>query len=127
MVPQAMPEPSAPAPQDDIVRAIAITSVLGDRVVSPVEQSLLLWDQLIDPSRGDWDEQGRLRLDRWELDLRVQDDVAARWRAVSPETITDLADIDWFRAQVRGLYGFDVLGIDYEQPVEPDLPWPQSR
>ena len=32
MVPQAIPEPDAP-PHDDIVRAIAITSVLGDREV----------------------------------------------------------------------------------------------
>jgi enoyl-[acyl-carrier protein] reductase/trans-2-enoyl-CoA reductase (NAD+) len=32
--------------------------------------------------------------------------------------------VDWFRAQFRGLYGFDVPGVDYDQPVEVDLPWP---
>jgi enoyl-[acyl-carrier protein] reductase/trans-2-enoyl-CoA reductase (NAD+) len=32
--------------------------------------------------------------------------------------------VDWFRAQFRGLYGFDVAGVDYDAPVEVDLPWP---
>ena len=50
--------------------------------------------------------------------------MAERWQAATPETIDRLADIDWFRAQFRGLYGFDVPGVDYSQPVDPDLPWP---
>ena len=38
-----------------------------------------------------------------------------------------VADVDWFRAQFRALYGFDVPGVDYAQPVDPDLPWPGSN
>ena len=55
---------------------------------------------------------------------RPQAEVARRWHAATPETITTLADTGWFRAQFRGLYGFDVPGIDYAQPVEADIPWP---
>ena len=32
--------------------------------------------------------------------------------------------LDWFRRQIWQLYGFDVSGVDYSQPVEVDVPWP---
>ena len=54
----------------------------------------------------------------------MQAEVTRRWRAATPDTIGTLADVDWFRTQFRELYGFDVPGVDYERPVEPDLPWP---
>ena len=47
-------------------------AVLGDALQSPVEQSVRLWDQLTGAAPLDLDEQGRLRLDRWELDPAVQ-------------------------------------------------------
>jgi enoyl-[acyl-carrier protein] reductase / trans-2-enoyl-CoA reductase (NAD+) len=104
-----------------------LRSVLGDRLRSPVEQSLELWDQLTGATPVDLDEQGRIRLDRWELADDVQSAVAALWREITPETIDRVADVDWFRAQFRGLYGFDVPGVDYDAPVEVDLPWPAPR
>jgi enoyl-[acyl-carrier protein] reductase / trans-2-enoyl-CoA reductase (NAD+) len=104
-----------------------LRAAIGDRLQSPIEQSVRLWDQLTGAAPADLDESGRLRLDRWELDPHVQADVARRWNAITPATITDLADVDWFRAQFRGLYGFDVPGVDYARPVEPDLPWPAVR
>ena len=84
-------------------------------------------DQLTGAAPFDLDEQGRLRLDRWELDPGVQAAVAERWRAITPETIAEVADVDWFRAQFRGLYGFDVPGVDYNAPIDPDLEWPAPR
>jgi enoyl-[acyl-carrier protein] reductase / trans-2-enoyl-CoA reductase (NAD+) len=101
-----------------------LRGVLGDRLQSPLEQSVQLWDQLTGKVPYDLDEQGRIRLDRWELDPAVQAAVAERWAAITPETIADLADVDWFRSQFRALYGFDVPGVDYDAPVETDLPWP---
>ncbi|GAA1571475.1 trans-2-enoyl-CoA reductase family protein [Dactylosporangium maewongense] len=104
-----------------------LRAVLGDALQSPVEQSVQLWDQLTGAAPLDLDEQGRLRLDRWELDPAVQAAVAERWHAITPATIAEVADVDWFRAQFRGLYGFDVPGVDYAAPVDPDLEWPASR
>ena len=72
----------------------------------------------------DTDEDGRIRLDQWELDATVQAEVARRWHAATPADIGELADIGWFRAQFRALYGFDVPGIDYTAEVETDIPWP---
>lgn len=104
-----------------------LRATLGDELQSPVEQSVRLWAQLTGTAPLDLDEQGRLRLDRWELDPAVQAAVAERWRAITPDTIAEGADVDWFRAQFRGLYGFDVPGVDYSAPVDPDLEWPAVR
>jgi enoyl-[acyl-carrier protein] reductase / trans-2-enoyl-CoA reductase (NAD+) len=101
-----------------------LRAVLGDRQQSPIEQSLRLWEQLTGAVPLDLDAAGRIRLDRWELADDVQAAVAERWRSATPETIAEVADVDWFRAQFRGLYGFDVPGVDYDAPVEVDLPWP---
>ncbi|GAA0510154.1 enoyl-[acyl-carrier-protein] reductase [NADH] [Paractinoplanes deccanensis] len=95
-----------------------LRAVLGDRLESPVAQSVRLWDQLTGAEPFDLDEAGRIRLDRWELDPRVQGEVAERWAA------GEIGDVDWFRSQFRALYGFDVPGVDYGAPVEVELPWP---
>ncbi|MFD9904167.1 trans-2-enoyl-CoA reductase family protein [Streptomyces sp. NPDC059063] len=103
-----------------------LRGVLGDRFPSPVAQALQLWDQLTS-DHPDLDESGRIRLDRWELAAPVQAAVAERWRSLTPETLTEQADIPWFRTQFRSLFGFDVPGVDYDTPVETDLPWPAPR
>jgi enoyl-[acyl-carrier protein] reductase/trans-2-enoyl-CoA reductase (NAD+) len=107
--------------------ASLLRGVLGDRLPSPVEQSVQLWDQLTGARRPDLDESGRIRLDRLELSAPVQAAVSERWQSITPETVTEHADIPWFRAQFRSLYGFDVPGVDYDNPVETDLPWPNPR
>ncbi|TWD75223.1 enoyl-[acyl-carrier protein] reductase/trans-2-enoyl-CoA reductase (NAD+) [Kribbella amoyensis] len=98
--------------------------VLGDRMQSPMQQSIALWDQLTGETTPDLDEDGRLRLDRWELDPAVQDAVREQWEAVTQENIATVADAAWFFAEVRRLYGFDVAGVDYEAPAEVDVDWP---
>jgi enoyl-[acyl-carrier protein] reductase/trans-2-enoyl-CoA reductase (NAD+) len=100
---------------------------LGERFQSPIEQSLRLWDQLTGAKPFDVDDEGRLRLDDWELAPDVQAGVGERWRAITPDTVADLADLDWFRTQFRNLYGFDVPGVDYSRPVDPDQPWPAGH
>jgi enoyl-[acyl-carrier protein] reductase/trans-2-enoyl-CoA reductase (NAD+) len=104
-----------------------LRGVLGDRLQSPVEQSVRLWDQLTGARPLDLDETGRIRLDGWELDASVQAAVTERWQTITPASVTDLADTPWFRSQFRALYGFDVPGIDYTAPVETDLAWPAPR
>jgi enoyl-[acyl-carrier protein] reductase/trans-2-enoyl-CoA reductase (NAD+) len=101
-------------------------SVLGDQMQTPLEQFTDLWDHLTGTARLDLDEQGRIRLDCWELTDAVQAEIIERWHAATPENITELADTDWFTAEVRRLYGFDVPGVDYTAPTEPDLPWPAT-
>ncbi|WP_406112652.1 enoyl-[acyl-carrier-protein] reductase FabV [Streptomyces sp. NBC_01014] len=101
-----------------------LRGVLGDRMVPPIGQLTALWDQLTGAAALDLDDEGRVRLDTWELAPDVQAEVAERWQAATTTDIAGLADLDWFREQVHQLYGFAVPGIDYTAPIETDIPWP---
>ncbi|MEV5238424.1 enoyl-[acyl-carrier-protein] reductase FabV [Streptomyces cinnamoneus] len=101
-----------------------LRGVLGEGMVPPVRQLAALWDQLTGAAPLALDDEGRIRLDAWELTDEVQTAVAGRWETATTDTIADLADLDWFRAEVRRLYGFSVPGIDYTAAVATDVPWP---
>jgi enoyl-[acyl-carrier protein] reductase/trans-2-enoyl-CoA reductase (NAD+) len=101
--------------------------VIGSAMKPPTDQFVDLWDQLIGTAPLATDELGRIRLDAWELAPDVQAAIASQWVDATNDNIADLADLDWFRNEVRRLYGFAVPGIDYEQPTEPNQPWPQAR
>ncbi|MEV4947025.1 enoyl-[acyl-carrier-protein] reductase FabV [Streptomyces sp. NPDC053755] len=101
-----------------------LRGVLGDAMVAPIGQLVELWDRLTGARPLDCDDEGRVRLDTWELDPAVQSAVADRWSTATSDTIGELADLDWFGDEVRRLYGFSVPGFDYTAAVETDVPWP---
>lgn len=101
-----------------------LRGVLGADLVPPVGQLAALWDQLTGAMPPVLDDEDRIRLDTWELAADVQAAVAERWEAASTDSIADLADLDWFHAEVQRLYGFAVPGIDYSVAVDTDVPWP---
>ncbi|MFF8289014.1 enoyl-[acyl-carrier-protein] reductase FabV [Streptomyces sp. NPDC016309] len=103
-----------------------LRGVLGEGLVPPIRQLATLWDQLTGAAPLVLDDEGRIRLDAFELADDVQAAVAERWETATTATVADLADLDWFRAEVRRLYGFSVPGIDYTAPVATDVPWPAS-
>ncbi|MEU8777043.1 enoyl-[acyl-carrier-protein] reductase FabV [Streptomyces sp. NPDC048606] len=101
-----------------------LRGVLGEGLVPPIHQLAALWDQLTGAAPLALDDEGRVRLDTFELTDEVQAAVAERWESATTATIADLADLDWFRAEVRRLYGFSVPGVDYAAPVATEVPWP---
>ncbi|AYV30446.1 Putative reductase [Streptomyces sp. ADI95-16] len=101
-----------------------LRGVLGETMVAPIGQLVELWDRLTGARPLDLDDEGRVRLDTWELDPAVQDAVAERWSTATSDTIDELADLAWFSDEVRRLYGFSVPGVDYTAAVETDVPWP---
>ncbi len=103
-----------------------LRAVLGDRMVTPVAQSVQLWDHLLGLAQAPVDDQDRIRLDTWELAEDVQREIADRWARVDAGTLTELADTGWVADEVRRLYGFSVPGVDYDRPVEVDVPWPDD-
>lgn len=120
----AVTQASTAIPGTGLYTAV-IRKILGGQLQSPVEQLSRLWDQLTGAEPSDRDEHGRIRLDRWELDPRVQDAAARAWAELSEENLRAHADVEWLRAQVLGLYGFGIDGIDYGAPVETDAAWPE--
>ncbi|WP_329493725.1 enoyl-[acyl-carrier-protein] reductase FabV [Kitasatospora herbaricolor] len=101
-----------------------LRGVLGEGLVPPIRQLAALWDQLTGAAPLELDEEGRIRLDRFELTDDVQAAVADRWESATTATVAELADLDWFRGEVRRLYGFSVPGVDYTARVATDVPWP---
>jgi len=67
------------------------------------------------------DEARRLRLDDREMRNDVQAEVAALWPRVTTETLREVSDFAGFQREFRGLFGFEVDGVDYEEPTETDL------
>ncbi|MGW6917825.1 enoyl-[acyl-carrier-protein] reductase FabV [Kitasatospora sp. NPDC054939] len=101
-----------------------LRAVLGDDFQGTDRQAAALWQQLTGAVPLQLDEQQRIRLDGWEMDDKVQAAVHERWSAATTDTVAELADTDWFHAQVGRLYGWHVPGTDYSTPVRTDIPWP---
>jgi enoyl-[acyl-carrier protein] reductase/trans-2-enoyl-CoA reductase (NAD+) len=68
------------------------------------------------------DEDRLIRLDDRELRDDVQSAVAALWEQVTTENLRELSDIEGFRRDFRQLFGFQIEGVDYEAPVETEIP-----
>lgn len=73
------------------------------------------------------DDEGRLRLDDWEMRPDVQEAVEAIWPEITTESIEELTDFDDYKRAFRQLFGFDIEGVDYEQPVDPVRVIPSLR
>ncbi|MFD9307802.1 enoyl-[acyl-carrier-protein] reductase FabV [Streptomyces sp. NPDC060048] len=101
-----------------------LRTVLADGFRTTAEQAADLWAQLTGETPLELDGQGRIRLDGWELDDEVQDQVRALW--ADPEAGLERArgGADWFMGQIRELYGWGVDGIDYDRPTETTVAWP---
>jgi len=87
-----------------------------------IEQMVRLFnDQLIGVTPK-LDEAGRIRVDDREMAADVQAAVAVLWETVESGNFLALSDYAGFKHEFRGLYGFELPGIDYAAPVEVDLP-----
>jgi enoyl-[acyl-carrier protein] reductase/trans-2-enoyl-CoA reductase (NAD+) len=88
----------------------------------PIEQALRLFaDFLAAGSAPATDEAGRIRLDDREMRPDVQAGVAELWPQVTTENLRAISDFAGFQRDFRNLFGFEVEGVDYDQPVETDL------
>ena len=90
----------------------------------PLEQMRRLFTDFLGAgSSPKLDEARRLRLDDREMRSDVQAEVAALWPKVTTENLRTITDFDGFQREFRGLFGFEVDGVDYEEPMETDLRW----
>jgi len=90
----------------------------------PLEQMRRLFsDFLYASGPPKLDEVRRLRLDDREMRNDVQAEVAAMWPQITTENLHSMTDFAGFQREFRGLFGFEVDGVDYERPTETDLHW----
>jgi enoyl-[acyl-carrier protein] reductase/trans-2-enoyl-CoA reductase (NAD+) len=91
---------------------------------SPIEQMRRLFrDFLAGGSAAALDGERRVRLDDRELRPDVQARVAELWPQVTSENLRELTDFAGYQREFRNLFGFEVEGVDYDQPTETELGW----
>lgn len=91
---------------------------------APIDQMRrLMFDFVARRDQTLFDDAGRVRLDRAELQPDVQSRIAEIWVRVSTENLLEITDFAGFKRAFDSLFGFHVEGVDYSQPVETDLSW----
>ena len=59
------------------------------------------------------DEQGRIRIDDWEMRADVQEKVAKLWQEATTENLSEIGDLEGYRTDFFNLFGFHIEGVDY--------------
>ncbi len=89
----------------------------------PIEQMVRLFEDHLGPGRTPMvDKAGLIRLDDREMQPGIQHEVIFRWSAVETDNLKRISDYVGYQHYFRQQFGFDVPGVDYDQPVETDVP-----
>ncbi|KJK06057.1 MULTISPECIES: enoyl-ACP reductase FabV [Pseudomonas] len=67
------------------------------------------------------DEEGRLRLDDWELRDDVQDACKDLWPTVTTENLSSVTDYNDYKREFLKLFGFERQDVDYDADVATDV------
>jgi enoyl-[acyl-carrier protein] reductase/trans-2-enoyl-CoA reductase (NAD+) len=67
------------------------------------------------------DEAGRIRVDDWEMDEKVQALVGERWEIVNTDNLAELGDFAGYQSSFLRLFGFGLDGVDYSADTDPNV------
>lgn len=68
-----------------------------------------------------YDEEGYIRLDDYEMDKKIQKEVAKAWKAVNTENLSEYADISGYWDDFYKMFGFNFGSIDYSADVNAEV------
>jgi len=74
--------------------------------------------QLYKSTGAELDDHSRIRMDDWELRDDVQDRVKVIWPDVTTENLFELSDYQGYKDEFLKLFGFGVIGVDYDAEVD---------
>ncbi len=83
--------------------------------------------QLYNGGALSFDEDGRVRMDDWEMRPEIQEKVKALWPKVTTETIDSETDFAGYQENFLKLFGFALPGVDYEAETDPEQAIPSLR
>lgn len=86
-----------------------------------IEQLHRLFTEGLYTDQPRMDEHGRLRMDNLELSPQVQAKVAELWPQVTEENLFELTDYEGYHAEFLKLFGFGVVGVDYDAEIDPQV------
>ncbi len=85
----------------------------------PIHQMVRLFSDHVGPGATPAvDGEDRIRLDDQELDESVQAEVETVWPKITTNNFRVLTDYDTYKRGFRQLFGFEVDGVSYDEPVE---------
>lgn len=83
-----------------------------------IEQINRMFTEKLLIEKPDVDKNGYLRLDDYELDSKVQEQINATWDKVTTDNLKDLADIDGYWDDFYTMFGFKLSGVNYTEEVD---------
>jgi enoyl-[acyl-carrier protein] reductase/trans-2-enoyl-CoA reductase (NAD+) len=79
-----------------------------------IEQIQRLYQQRLNSGQAvPTDDQGRIRIDDWEMREDVQARVAALWKESTTESLPEIGDLAGYKQDFLNLFGFGFEGVDY--------------
>jgi enoyl-[acyl-carrier protein] reductase/trans-2-enoyl-CoA reductase (NAD+) len=67
------------------------------------------------------DENGRIRIDDWEMREDVQSEVAELWTKATTESLPEIGDLKGYKSDFLNLFGFGFDGVDYLVDVNENI------
>lgn len=81
----------------------------------------LFSNQIYNGNCLEFDQNGFVRMDDWEMRKDVQDAVFAIWPKVESSNLYELTDYDGYKKSFLKLFGFGIDGVDYSKDVDLDV------
>jgi len=72
------------------------------------------------------DEKNRIRLDDWEMDPKVQEEVINAWSSINTENLNELTNFKEYQCEFLKLFGFGLDGVNYDEDVDLVNPFTSS-
>ena len=64
------------------------------------------------------DEEGRIRMDDYEMRADVQKKITDVWEGIDSQSVQELADIEGFWDEFYQMFGFRYDNVDYTEDVQ---------
>lgn len=85
-----------------------------------IEQMVRLFSQKVYNSMADnieLDENRQIRLDDWEMDSDIQNEISRVWSEVTTDNLNELTDINGYKEDFYRLFGFGFSEVDYDEDI----------
>lgn len=89
-----------------------------------IEQTTRLFHEKLFHGEAKMDQQGMIRLDDWEMEPKVQEQVMEYWGRVNSDNVEELSDLEGYWEDFYHMFGFRFDNVDYGQDVEIEVDIP---
>lgn len=85
---------------------------------TPIMHKQRFFKDMLYGKKREYDSEGRLRPDSWELRDDIQTEVEGILKQVTPDNFKELTDFALFRKEFLQINGFEIDGVDYNADVD---------